>query len=132
MKNKRRLPWSVESRTAALHSSIRAEWRGTYRSCALPHRRTCLNFSRLLFWLRRNMNDRLTSDASFMANCNNEPDFFNFCMNHIPGQDFITNVWKYICGLWRLIILLIDIYLSIQSVPPRIILSFKLWSRSKL
>lgn len=52
------------------------------------------------------MNDRLTSDASFMANCNNEPDFFSFCMNHIPGQDFITFenisvVW------WRLTILLV-------------------------
>lgn len=87
-----RLPWSVESRTAALQSSIRAEWSGTYRSCALPHSSTCLNFSRLLFWLRRNMNDRLTFGASFIASCSNETDFFSFCMNHIPED--IVLFWK--------------------------------------
>jgi len=80
------IPWSVGSRTAALQSSIRAECRGTYRSWALPHSRTCLNFCRLLFWLKRNMKERLTSGVSFMASCSRDTDFFHFCMNHMPAH----------------------------------------------
>lgn len=32
------------------------------------------------------MKERLTSGESFMASCSKDPDFFHFCMNHIPMQ----------------------------------------------
>lgn len=32
------------------------------------------------------MKDRLTSGESFIANCSRDPDFFHFCMNHIPAR----------------------------------------------
>lgn len=79
------IPCSLRSLAAALQSSIRAEWSGTYRSCALPHSRTCLNLCKLLFWLSLYINVPRTSDGeSFIASCSRDSDFFHFCMNHIP------------------------------------------------
>ena len=70
-------------------SSCRAPFRSvvrmsTYLSCVEPARRTCLNLWRFDLRERRYMKVLRMSLASFRANWCREPDFFHFCMNHMP------------------------------------------------
>ena len=55
-----------------------------YLSWVEPARRTCLNLWRFDLRERRYMNVLRMSLASFRANWCREPDFFHFCMNHMP------------------------------------------------
>ena len=97
--------WSL---TAALHSSILAECQGTYRSCVEPASRTCLNICKLDFCDNWYIKVCRISVASFKASWCKLPDFFHFCMNHMPmltrpellysvprwGPDNERKVWK--------------------------------------
>ena len=49
-----------------------------------PARRTCLNLCRLDLSERRYMKVLRMSLASLRASWWREPDFFHFCMNHMP------------------------------------------------
>ena len=73
--------WSL---TAALQSSTLAECQGTYRSCVEPANKTCRNICKLDFCESWYIKVLRMSVASFKANWWRDPDFFHFCMNHIP------------------------------------------------
>ena len=90
------LPVTELSFDEYLHSSILAECQGTYRSCVEPANKTCLNMCKLDPAANLYIKVFLMSEASFIANWWRDPDFFHFCINHIPTKDkfrFISTGW---------------------------------------
>ena len=79
-------PVTEQSLTAVLQSSILAECQGTYLSWVEPARSTCLNMCRLDLSDSWYMNVFRMSAVSFKASWCNDPDFFHFCMNHMPEK----------------------------------------------
>ena len=82
--NLKLLPVTEWSLIAVLHISILAECHGTYLSWVDPANKTCLNMCKFDLWDNWYMKVWRISVASFNANWCRDPDFFNFCMNHIP------------------------------------------------
>ena len=100
---------------AALQSSIRAECQGTYRSWVDPASRTCLKACKLDLIDSWYMKVFLISVASLRASWCKDPDFFHFCMNHIPETLKIPLKWvSFIFGLplYRVTLVLSDFYVE--------------------